>query len=276
MSTNVRLQEFYGNGPDIFIPVATDLFIPDTWTKTFARGIQALPSLAGKGVLEVGVGSGINLVGITMSPDRPEYFLGSDIDRDAVEASARLIREQRIPDVSVRQSDLLDGFEDSELSRVDHIIACIPQVLREGDLSEGEGYSHYYNPTGSEWDVHGLGLNARLLEGANDRAPRADITLNLSGRPGRRVLEDFFRAHGREPRVLHKAIVPQHIGTSLQSLAGLERGGAPDFEFFNGRCGTNPINARQAEEIRAAEEASGKTVSAVSHGIYVITAPGLR
>lgn len=273
-SAYVPLRRFYENAADIFIHRPSNLFFPDAWTETFAQGIQALgkkDGFQGRHVLEVGVGIGINALGIMTSPNAPAEFTGTDICDNAVSASAHLARSHGILNVSMICSDLLKNVDPTLLHRVDHIVACIPQVPVPGTilLNDGDNYAHYYTPTGTQWDEWGLGLNAGLLEQATKLAPQATVTLNLSGRPGIERLKDFFERHNRHARVLFERMVPQHIDTSLAYLAETEKH-HPDlpFEFFADPEGIKRINADQAEARRVNGEP-------LFHKIYVISAPAL-
>jgi hypothetical protein len=263
----ISLRDFYSKAANVVVPCQDNLFIPDHWTKTLASGLEKV-DLANKNVLEVGVGIGINMLGLMTSESRPAYFIGTDICTDAITLSQKLADTYSLPALSLR-SNLLQNLDDNFLSKIHEIFACIPQVPACLDLNTGDNAAHYYIPNGDSWDDYGLGLNAQLLEQATNRAPQAGITLNLSGRPGVEKLSALFKESGREGQIVHETIVPQHIGTSLETLAKMEGNGHGDFEFFRDAQGKESIGARIAEERRI----SGQDVY---HKIYVFHAPGLN
>lgn len=266
-SHTVQLQEFYPDAKrNLSIPRTSELFLPDQWTKVFARGLLTR-DFANKTVLEVGVGTGINMAGTILRKDTPAAFIGTDICSNAVYASGKLASAQGW-NVELITSDLIKDVPSAILQNTDHIFACIPQVPSEKDLTEGDNFAHYYKPEGSQWDEYGLGLNSALLEQANARAPQAEVTLNLSGRPGIGKLRELFQHHGRCAEIAHVEMVAQHAETSVASLAAMEGNGHEDFEFFGDINGNEAINAGEAERRRVNNES-------VFHKIYVLSAPSL-
>jgi methylase of polypeptide subunit release factors len=260
----VELDQFY---PDvtrnITIPRSPELFLPDQWTRVFAKGLLT-HAFAGRKVLEVGVGTGINMAGLLAGRIPPSQYVGTDICNNAVSAS-RILATAQGWDAQLVQSNLLEDVPDDILSRVDHIIACIPQVPSDKPLGEGDNYAHYYKANGSYWDQYGLGLNSRLLKQAWERAPQASVTLNLSGRPGLDKLKELFDYHDRFARVAYEELVPQHTETSIESLAKMEQDGHAPFEFFADADGVEQIGATQAEVRRVNQEP-------VFHKVYVLSA----
>lgn len=260
----VCLDEFYPDvSRNIIIPRPSDLFLPDQWTKVFARGLLTR-DFAGKSVLEVGVGTGINMAGFLERRHPVASYIGTDICDKAVYASGILAVDNGW-DVELMTSDLLTNVPDSLLQNVENIFACIPQVPTERDLTQGDNFAHYYKGTGSYWDSYGLGLNSALIKQATQRAPQAELTLNLSGRPGIDKLRELFDYHGRLGDVAYEEMVPQHEGTSVASLARMEGNGHADFEFYGDEGGHEKINAAEAERRRV-------DGTPVFHKIYVLTA----
>ncbi len=263
----VTLDQFYPDATrNIHIPRPADLFLPDQWTEVFARGILTR-AFEGKTVLEVGVGTGINMAGLLARQYPVARYIGTDICDKAVFASGILAVDNGW-DVELVTSDLLKDVPDAVLQNVENIFACIPQVPTERDLSQGDNFAHYYKGTGSYWDKYGLGLNSSLLQEATKRAPQAEVTLNLSGRPGVDTLRELFSYHGRDFDVVHEEMVPQHAETSVASLAAMEGNGHRAFEFFGDKDGHEHINAGQAEQRRL-------NGAPVFHKIYVATAQPL-
>lgn len=273
VTDTVHLREFYPDAGDITIERPSDLFLPDIWTKVFARGLRRAANIyndvANSRILEVGVGTGVNMAGMLTIPCPPRDFIGTDICNNAVSASGRLARDNGW-NVRLIASDLLDQVPQDLLNDVTHIVACIPQVpaTQTLDITQGDNFAHYYEPTGTNWDEHGLGLNAKLLEQAGKRAPRAAITLNLAGRPCIERLKNMFTHYSRSPEIVHEETVQQHAGTSLASLAAKEKAGHSPFEFFADPAGAHVLSATQAESRRVV----GTTIY---HKVYVVTAKPL-
>lgn len=271
--TTVSLRSFFSAAvQDRTIQVRDNLFLPDTWTKTFAQGLQQIastkPCFKDQTILEVGVGTGVNMAGLLSLPTTPQGFIGTDICADAIAASSAFAEECGFT-VQLLQSDLLKDVPEAILSRVDHIVACIPQVPKPPaiDLRDGDNFAHYYDPCDCRWDEFGLGLVANLLKQTAEKT-HAGITLNLSGRPGVGRLKAMFGDYGFQPEITYSRMVPQHAETSLASLAALEHDGHDDFEFYADEAGQEPLNARAAEERRLAAQP-------LYHYIHVISAPAL-
>lgn len=262
----VSLKDFYHKASNIEVPCRSDLFEPDHWTRTLAEGLQKV-NLSGKNVLEVGIGVGINMAGLMTAKNPPASFIGGDIREDAIKLSQALAKKYSLPAIC-QYSDLLLNISQENLEIIDQIFACIPQVPACLDLNENDNAAHYYRPDGNSWDDYGLGLNAKLLKQATERAPQAGIILNFSGRPGEKTLKTLFNECGRIPNILHESIVPQHKGTSLASLAEMEGNGHSNFEFFSDPKAKIQISASDAEDRRIKNQP-------VFHKIYVMNAPGL-
>lgn len=264
--TLVHLREFYRQSADIVIPVDNSkVYLPDhSWTETFAEGLRRA-SLSGASVLEVGVGSGINMAGLMLAARPPRDFIGLDIADDAVYASKHVAATHNIG-ARLIQSDLLDAVDDAALRRVDHIIGCIPQVPRhKGEMHDDRELSDYYEETGIKEDAFGLGLVARLLDQVAERAPHAPVTLNVAGRPGEARINEMFAERAMDHKQLHCRVVKQDAGTCLASLAEIETQTGQDFRFYGDAKGFESINAREAE----ARRVEG---TPIFHKLYVIQA----
>jgi hypothetical protein len=86
---SVNLCDFYDNVMhDIIIDRPSNLFFPDAWTKTFARGfknvVEHTPYFTTNTILEVGIGIGINMAGLMCIPCPVARFTGTNISGDAI------------------------------------------------------------------------------------------------------------------------------------------------------------------------------------------------
>ncbi|MBI2426937.1 MAG: hypothetical protein HYV34_03735 [Candidatus Kerfeldbacteria bacterium] len=266
-----------GLRPEWMIEIPEWAFTPDDWTFAFQRGLRTI-QWGRRLVWEVGVGTGINA--IVARARNPHMRLRiSDLSPRVTELAVENLRRT----VGLENVEVLNGSWDlvtdrrescAEIGKVDAVVACIPQVPMRGmDLSVCDLMAHYYNPeryTDSPMHDLGLGLNDSLLIRAHHVLVAGGHTvLNLCGRPGLNRLVQMFDRRGYTPRELHRGIIPQHIQTSIASLAELEVQGHSDFEFFSDMGGRDRIDAYTAEERRLrclAEERA----SDIYHAIYVI------
>ncbi|PZQ49075.1 MAG: hypothetical protein DI551_00025 [Micavibrio aeruginosavorus] len=263
----IRLRDFFAQSADVAINVDnTKVYLPDvSWTRTFAKGLQKVDFTATH-IIEVGVGSGVNMAGLMLHPARkPQFFIGSDLAGAAVDASADLAVAHKM-NAMLLESDLLSNIPAQELRRADYIIGCIPQVpLHHGDMRDERDLSDYYEETGIAEDKYGLGLVARLLDQAADVAPQATLVLNIAGRPGDSRLAPMFERHGYETQILYTNVVRQDPGTSLRSLVEIENDTSLNFHFFQDAKAQRDINAHAAEALRGL----GKPVY---HNLHVMSA----
>lgn len=275
-------------------------FEPDQWSEVFWDSLIPLAlNWKNKRIWEVGVGTGINLMMLRKLVEATWYF--SDYDARCVPlAIENLNRGANAVDIYKRvasrgehnynpksweqlhlRPDLgelcpLTGSWDlvsppkqggDTVPTVDIIFGCLPQVPAEIDLGLGDRIAHYYDPNRypkAHFNALGLGLVETLLvEAKSVLAPKGEVILNLSGRPGLKRLRSLFRKTGYNPEVIEREVIEQHVGTSLASLATLEENGHEDFEFFYDSDCRIPLDAREAELRRLAGEE-------VYHYIYVM------
>ncbi len=262
----IRLREFYTSAAAIIIPIDdSKVYLPErSWTKTFAEGLQKI-DLAHSAVLEVGVGSGINMAGLILSKAPPREFIGTDIAHDAVSASAALAAQHGMS-ARLLQSDLLDGIDGATLTKISDIVGCIPQVPRHKcEIANDREKSDYYEETGIKEDAFGLGLVARLLDQSIARAPHVRVTLNIAGRPGAERITDLFADRSMSHEIIHRRVVQQDPTTCLASLAEIEQDSGIDFHFYKDAEGKKEIGATEAEKLRAGGVP-------IYHNLYVIQA----
>jgi len=264
--------EFGLNGESISVP--SWAFTPDQWSRAFLRGlIKVAPTWENSNVWEVGVGTGINIALLRKYATNATWFL-SDYNQRCVPLAIRNILHFKLTRRNLRPLvgswDLVTPPKETRqrVPKVNVVFGCLPQVPSEENLSFGDRRAHYYNPR-QYWEAHsnalGLGLNEALLQRAKKVLyPKGQVVLNLSGRPGLKKLQSLFLEAGYQPNVVWEETIPQHVGTSLASLAALETTGHHhDFEFFkDSRC-TSRIGAREAEARRIKGQA-------IFHKIYVI------
>ncbi len=272
--TQVRLRDFFHSSAQITIPVDNSkVFLPDTsWSRTFAAGLQEFEKhtadgrgFEGSHVIEVGVGSGINMAGLMLHAAPPAHFIGTDIAPSAVAASASLAQAHDM-NAALLQSDLLCAVPDRALQRADFIIGCIPQVPRHsGEITKERDLSDYYEETGIPEDAYGLGLIVRLLDQAKTRAPQAELVLNIAGRPGEDRLSPMFAQHGYKVSAVHTSVVRQDPGTCLDSLVEIEDRSGLRFHFFRDSQARHDINAHEAEALRVAGQP-------IYHNLHVLAA----
>lgn len=244
-------------------------FRPDAWTSAFLRGLRNLqPS---EGMWEVGVGTGLVTFFLrNWFPLEQTYY--SDFDHRCTELAMINLLEgpHATPGLNpLHGSWDLVTHERKKAPPVETIVGCIPQALLPSwkRLSEDDNEAHYYDAASyPESRLHhlGLGLNEALLIRARKEVLRSGgkVVLNLAGRPRLDCLLQMFRDNGYLPEILHNEVVAQHQPTSLVGFANMEAKGAR-FEFFADREAKEPINADQAEDLRA-------DYQAVFHYVYVI------
>lgn len=271
LKDSVKLKDFYQNAANIDIPCHPDLFVPDAWTKVLATGIHQL-TLKNKTVLEVGTGIGVNAAGLMTSANAPAHYIGTDLRDEAIEISRALAKDLNLSAEFIK-SNLLKSISQKKLKTIDNIFACIPQVPSTTiNLKEKDNSAHYYIADGNKWDKYGYGLNANLIEQTPDYI---DLTLNLCGRPGHAIHQKLFSEFGRTATILHSAIIPQHLNTSLESFSLMEKNGHEDFEFFSDSNGKYLLTAMQAEEKRLEALEKNEINGEIYHKIYVVHSPSL-
>lgn len=248
-------------------------FTPDQWSRTFLLGLTKIASTWNGKVWEVGVGTGINIAVLRKQATKVQWYF-SDYDHRCTTLATDNIRRfnrSRMGLHPLKGSwDLVSPPKGTTIRapKVNVIFGCLPQVPSETDLSIGDRRAHYYNP-GRYREAHlnslGLGLNEALLQRAKGvLQPGGTVILNLSGRPGLRKLKVLFEEAGYRSRVVYEETIPQHVDTSLSSLAALEKEGHhDDFEFFENPSCSNRISAEVAETRRVKNQP-------VFHKIYVM------
>lgn len=249
----------------------------DAWAAEFRIGLR-LAELFGVG-LEVGMGSGANIIDLLARNPAIEKIFGSDKEAAVSETGAKNVRQ--IEGIDANRFELIPGTVDlmtgiepflAPLKKLQFVVGCIPQVReskKEGS-ARPDFVAHYFNgevPPGYEGlNRYHLTLNARFLAQAAQwfEPHKGTAVLNLAGRVPRDVLEDMFVQFGYKPTVIHKAVVTQDRGTALDQLIKSQEEHGIKFRFCRTKCFTTPtICAREADEIIHAGEP-------VYHELFVI------
>jgi len=253
-------------------------FVPDAWNLAFIRGLLKV-NFSGKRILELGVGTGANIVALTKYHNAflPRQVMFSDIEPRNIEVAAKNIRKH-IPcdeivfplwgsyDLLRRLDGKSDDYIEKQITNVDIIIGCLPQVITPKGIAitNGCNIAHYYEQDlyVSEFHEFGLGLIDNCLRQAAGTA-KDSIILNLSGRAGIEKINEVFRKNSLVTYILHREITPQCQRTSLESYVMIEKTHGYSFEFFSDYEGMKKVNAQEAEELRSKGEN-------VFHYIYVV------
>lgn len=250
---------------DLDLEVPGYTFRPNIWTEAFLTGLQTIP-LAGKKVLEIGVGTGI--IAIDLLKRGVQQYTGVDIDERVLPVAQRNIAK-KIPLaaalVTLLQSDLLESLPQGEY--YDLICGCLPQVGKPAtvELGNEDSFARYFDEDKYEsvLNVYGLGLNENALTQAKSRLrPDGSIVLVLSGRAGKNVLETLFNSKGYKPRIVFEDTIAQLRETTLATLVDSEAQGY-EFFFYKDEFCRERISVREAEERRIHGEDS-------YHKIYVV------
>jgi methylase of polypeptide subunit release factors len=247
-------------------------FKPDHWNTSFLRGlIEVSRSFANARLWEVGVGTGVNLIALSDVVQNATWFF-SDYNPNCTLLASKNLESAGVSGSYYPLDGSLNLFQSekgTEIPQVDIVFGCLPQVPLEGDLSCSDKVAHYYNPTlypGSKRNVCGLGLNEALLASAKKVLTKnGRVILNLSGRAGLDNLYRMFSENSYSSRVLYETVVPQHSGTSLETLALIESNSTKceQFEFYADSEALDVLCASRAE----ARRLSGKCVY---HKIFVM------
>lgn len=295
------LDELFPTSPHIEIPWSRRLFPPrDFWTGTLATGLNPeldAGSFDGTHIVEYGSGTGVVSGGLRVSKKGGISSTAVDITDVAATATHRFLAGSlALTDVFTATSDLLANVPASRTRKINKgkcaAVWCLPQLEygdaqrlaamaeAERELKKPEGvilekpaepfdpFSHYYIGDGRPSDKAGLGLNERAIQETNERLPNADIFAIFAGRPGFGNVRKIFTDNKRDITVIHKAMVPHHVESSLAIMAEREVELGQDFEFFADPNGKIRLNAAQAEARRGHEE--------LYHWLYVVKSPALK
>ncbi len=254
----------YGRGEKLLIPEY--LFDPrDNWAVEFRAGLSKLQGLTGSVLFEVGVGVGANIIHTLAAHQEITAIFGSDLDERAPVVAAANVAHALHPRLSAKfipllgKHDLLKGAAEEingrGLQNVDLIFGCLPQVKRpESEPQIKDSLAHYYRPDNGANDVfeqYSLGLNEHLLQQSHEiLSPDGRVVLVLAGRPPLNVLMRLFEANGFSPRIIHKAAMEQHAGTSIEKMVEAEVQHGIHFEFHaDPSCSDRPFTASIAQKL---------------------------
>ncbi|CAM6128403.1 unnamed protein product [Calypogeia fissa] len=267
------------------------IFIPEDWSFTFLEGLNRHPDsgFQDRDVVELGCGNG--WISIALAERwSPKKVYGLDINPRAIKvAQINLYLNALNGDgspifdhegktlldrVEFHESDLLGYCRDRNIM-LDRIVGCIPQVLTPNPeamasiVSENAGeeflysLSNYCGLQGFVEDQFGLGLVARAAEeGIALLRANGAMIFNMGGRPGQAVCERLFERRGFHINKLWQTRVIQAADTDILALVEIEKNSPHRFEFFMGRVGEEPINARTAYTF-------AKAGGEIAHGLSV-------
>ncbi|MFO1464725.1 MAG: aminotransferase class I/II-fold pyridoxal phosphate-dependent enzyme [bacterium] len=222
-------------------------FLPEQWSRVFAEGIvQDFRQHRGPVNRAVEIGSGTGWVSILMAKlGMAREVIGLDRNPHAPIVGRLNAALNGARGVSFQTGDLLSNLPEG--LQADLIVACLPQVPRNGGIDNLRAVADYYSSEGTYWDRFGLGLIDRALGQARGRlAEGGRVLFNLGGRPGRPALEALLEARGFHPAIRYGQLIQQDPTTDFSELARLEAQNRHRFEFFLKEDPTRPISAAEA------------------------------
>ncbi len=222
-------------------------FLPEQWSRVFAEGIVQEFRRDRRPVdraVEIGSGTGwVSILAAKLGMARE--VIGVDRNPHAPVVGRLNAALNGVEGVSFLTSDLLTQLPEG--MKADLILACLPQVPRNGGVESLRAVADYYPSEGTYWDRFGLGLIDRALGQARERLTEdGRILFNLGGRPGRPILEDLLARRGFHPSVRYGQLIQQDPTTDFSELARLEAGNRHRFEFFLKENPNAPISAAEA------------------------------
>jgi len=269
---NLALEDFLYN-----LDIPEFCFKPDEWNLAFLRGLLHVDFLEKK-VLELGVGAGANIVGLTKYHRNfcPISVMVSDIDWRNIDVAVNNIKKHPLHyelfplngsyDLFKRTDIEIDQHCSKRIKEIDIVIGCLPQVVtpEEVNIKKGSNIAHYYKKSDYNSNFHpwGLGLIDICLKQASE-VVKERVVLNLSGRPGIDKIFELFRQNNFTPNILHEELIPQCKKTSLSSYICVEEESGHCFEFFSDPLGEKKVNAIYAEKLRESDVD-------IFHYIYVV------
>ena len=274
------IARIYDGAEDLALcPEDKSVFPPDdNWTLALAAALTTLHdrgSLDNQRILELGAGSGVNMLGLFAMGhffEQPPSYIGLDLTCEAVAACERLAECHDFrDDIDLVCSNLLQNIPDFKLEGVSKVIACLPQVVwdyeAQGREPEPREFADYYVLPEQRVpeDEYALGLLARALDEIRERIPKASVVFNVAGRQGD-LSEQLFADHGfpHIEKVVSR-IIPHDPLTSLTSFAKWEDQSGNACRFFADANAENSISAAEAEERRVAQ-------APVFHELFVVEA----
>lgn len=208
-------------------------FLPEQWSRVFAEGVVQEFRRDRRPVeraIEIGSGTGwVSILAAKLGMARE--VIGVDRNPHAPVVGRLNAALNGAEGIRFSTGDLLGGLPPE--MRADLILACLPQVPRNGGLESLRAVADYYPSEGTYWDRYGLGLIDRALGQARDRlTPEGRVLFNLGGRPGRPILEDLMARRGFHPVLRYGQLIQQDPTTDFSELARLEANNRHRFEFF--------------------------------------------
>ncbi len=242
-----------------------DVFPPDDpWTLALAEALvqeAEAGRLDGKNILELGAGSGVNMLGLKALAlnnffRNPPSFTGLDITMESVRACDELAAAHGFADeIRLYQSNLLSDVPAEAIADTDIVFACLPQVRWDYEVMQREPqareFADYYIVPEQEVpeDAYALGLLARALDQIRDKTPKASVLFNVAGRQGDKSFKLFTDRFDRAEPVVHR-VIPHDPTTSLTSFVRWEQMSEESCRFYRDAEASQKIDAAEAEERR--------------------------
>ena len=245
VARNYRIGAMRSNITIVSLPTT---FLPESWSQTFAEGLAAykrqVPPRPVNRAIEIGSGTGWASI-VLSKLDLAQEIVAVDMNPQAAAVGRLNAALNGVRNIRFETGNLLSDLPADV--RADLIIACLPQVKKNGSIQGLREVADYYAGGSGYFDRFGLGLIESALVQSRTRLERGGrILFNLGGRPGRAVLEDLLASNGFRPNLRHSVMIPQDTGTDISSLAAQEQASNQRFEFFRPEKPGEPISAVQA------------------------------
>ncbi len=256
--------------------ISPNTFIPDSWTRSFLKGILTIEKLKNaETIVEIGVGTGIVPIVLARAGFNFKKFYGFDIDTLATRVSNINASLYNLGSRTVFKGggSIFEPERSFGLSNayIDLVVANIPQVPSMSTGPIRDLFDYYHMPVGvtgrkRDWAMQGLWLVSEILEQAKTRLrTNGRVVLNIGGRPGKEHLIGMLSDCGYEAEIVHNEIIEQDPETDISALVHFERTQSVFYSFYSDSECKAQISARAAyERIAEGEKAF--------HELFVIEA----
>ncbi|MBD2358870.1 TIR domain-containing protein [Tolypothrix sp. FACHB-123] len=237
--------------------VAPNTFIPDDWTRNFLRGvISSNTAREAKTIVEIGVGTGIVPIALSLVGFQFNKYYGFDLDTLATRVASINVAFYQLTDKVALSGggSIFEPERNFELgtSYADLVIANVPQVPSMSTGPIRDLFDYYHMPVGlgnrEQYSaMQGLWLVELILKQARSRLHRdGHILLNIGGRPGDSHIITMIEECGYRANIIHTEIVEQDPETDISALVHFERTQNIEYEFYRDINAIAKISARTA------------------------------